>query len=363
MLLNDKSGSLNHLAHDLNNLLTRILNSVELLKKKIPNYEEVSSIISSIENGTFMTAEIIEDILTEANQKVFRKKRINLNTLVTDLINTLGMPSKGNISVKLNLEPKLQFVEGRYSDFYRIIMNLLINAFEAIDNKGNILITTANHIPGKKDLKDPGFFQHGSFIEFKIADDGVGIEPSMLNFIFDENFTTKNKNKNSGIGLSIVKQLIDDQNGLIKVTSEVNKGTEFKVILPSISLPEEKSGNTKKTILIAEDENILRELLSELLTSYDFKVISASNGVEVLNEILKGEKPDLFLIDQKMPEMDGIICIKKLREKKITTPIILASGSQNEDYNSYELNKTINKIITKPFNFEEILSVIKELIY
>jgi CheY-like chemotaxis protein/two-component sensor histidine kinase len=362
MLINDKSGSLNHLAHDLNNLLTRILNSVELLKKKIKNYEEVASIISSIENGTFMTAEIIEDVLTETNQKVVRKKRINLNALITDLINTLGMTNKGNISLILNLEPKLQFVEGRYSDFYRIIMNLLINAIEAVENEGNILITTANYIADKKDSKDPEFFQHASYIELKIADDGVGIEPSLLKFIFDENFSTKNKNKNSGIGLSIVKKLIDEQNGLIKVTSEVNKGTEFKIILPSILLPDKKLSKVKKNILVAEDENVLRELLSELLTSYDFKVISVANGKEVLKEISKGEKPDLFLIDQKMPEMDGITCIKTLRDNSITAPIILASGSQSDDYNIYELNKTINKIITKPFNFEEILSVIKELI-
>ncbi len=355
----EQPASVSHVAHDLNNILTRILNSVELLKKKVANLEEVSPLLSSIENGTYMAAEIIEDLLSESSAKTVRKKRIKINTLIRDLIHTISIHLKDKITFNLKLEPSLSSVEGRYSDYYRVLMNLIINASEAIKEKGVITISTSN----SKGLGgEPGFFEGNSFIQVKVSDNGEGIDPSVMSFIFDNNFTTKSKKRNSGIGLSIVKKIVDDYGGIIKVASEKNKGTEFTLKFPALANFKQPGIVKQKSILIAEDEDILRELLAELLISYDFKVITASNGEDVLQELNKKSMPDLLIIDQKMPDMDGLTCIRKIKEMDLRIPIILASGSQSEISIEEELKSLVSRVISKPYNFEEMLSVIRELV-
>ncbi|NMB83358.1 MAG: response regulator [Ignavibacteria bacterium] len=348
-----------HIAHDLNNILTRILNSVELLKKKVSNPEDVIPLISSIENGTYMAAEIIEDLLSESTNKIIKKKRININSLLSDLINTISIHLKDRITFNLKLESKLSFVEGRYSDYYRVFMNLIINASEAIKDRGVISIHTSNP---KHQGNEPKLFEGGSSVLIKISDNGEGIDPSVMPYIFENNFTTKSKKKNSGIGLSIVKKIVDDSGGVIKVSSEKNKGTEFTLRFPTVANIKEEVESKTKLILVAEDEDILRELLAELLISYEFKVITSANGEEVIKELNNGKRPDLFIIDQKMPDMDGITCIKKIKEMKLPAPIILATGSQSDYSNEEGINNLVNRIITKPYNFEEMLNVIRDLI-
>ncbi|MCX7797044.1 MAG: response regulator [Melioribacter sp.] len=358
MLNSDKNQPLSHLFHDLNNIFTRILNAVELLKKKVINYEEVNPIINSIENGTYLASEIIEELIAESINKLPKKKRINLNTLINDLVNTLNIQVKDKINFELNLEPNLYLVEGKYSDFYRVMLNLIVNSTEAIKEKGNITITTSN-IDSKSD-NELKLFENQSYVQIKISDTGIGIDSSILPYIFDENFTTKNNIKNRGIGLSIVNKIINSYNGIIKVKSDAGKGTEFTILIPSIETKKNKSYFTKKTILVAEDESILRELLSELLESYGFNVISAVNGNEVLEKM--SFEPDLLIIDQKMPDMDGISCILKVRQSNKTLPIILATGTYNQLLDNEEFRYLVTKVINKPYNFEEILSIIREIL-
>lgn len=355
----EQSNSINHIAHDLNNILTRILNSLELLKKKVSNLEEVNPLLSSIENGTYMAAEIIDDLFSASSNKPQKKKRININSLLSDLVNSLSIHLKDKITFNLKLESIIPLVEGRYSDYYRLFMNLIINAAEAIKGEGIISISTSN---SKYEIKEPKLFEGTSFVIIKISDNGEGIDPAIMPFIFDYNFTTKSKKKNSGIGLSIVKKIVDENGGSIKVISEKNKGTEFTLRFPIVSNEKEEVDLRTKIILIAEDEDILRELLADLLISYEFEVITSTNGEEALNKLINGKKPDLLIIDQKMPDMDGITCIKKIRELKIFIPIILATGSRSDYENEPEINKLVDRIITKPYNFDELLNSIRELL-
>ncbi len=358
----DKSLPLKHLTHDINNILTRILNSVELLKKKVNNYDEVSSILNSIENSTYMVSEIIEDVISETINKTPRKKRININLLINDLANTIGIQLKEKINFVLKLEPELNFVEGKYSDFYRVMLNLIVNASEAIQDKGTITISTSNIESTSTDIEELKLFENQSFIQIKVADTGIGIDSSALPYIFDENFSTKRKLKNRGIGLTIVDKIIKSYSGSIKVKSEAGKGTEFTIVLPAVKSREKKNHNGKKTILIAEDEIILRELLSELLESYGYNVITASDGKDVISKINSKLIPDILIVDQKMPDLDGITCIKKVKEIYEDLPVILATGSQSDFFEDTNLMNIVNRIINKPYNIEEMVSIIRELI-
>lgn len=357
----EQSQTVRHLAHDLNNILTRILNSVELLKKKIPENDELTPLLASIENGTYLASEIIEDVISETTNKSFSKRKININSLVTDLVNSLSIHLKDRIKFIVKLDPSVQFVQGRYSDFYRIIMNLIVNAAEAIKEKGNITITT--QAVSKKSLSkaEPALFDTENFIQIKITDNGAGIDKSVMPYIFDENFTTKSKKKNSGFGLAIVKKIVDINNGIIKVNSEVNKGTEITLYFASVIIKTNEVSSRDKSILIAEDEDIQRQLLTELLESYNFKVTAVANGEEVIDKFVK-DPPDLLIIDRQMPDMDGITCIRNIKEMNFNTPIILAAGSQSEVKEGEDVKKIADKVINKPYNFEEMLSIVRELI-
>jgi CheY-like chemotaxis protein len=192
----------------------------------------------------------------------------------------------------------------------------------------------------------------------EVQDDGVGIDENILPFIFDENFSTKDKNKISGVGLSIVKSILQKYEGDINLESEPDKGTKFIIKLPSLSQTTASSVANKK-ILIAEDENILRELLAELFISYGFEVMTVQNGKELL-DIISNNHFDILLVDKKMPELDGVSCIKEIRKSGNQVPIILASGSNVSA--DGEIIKLVQNIILKPYNFEEILSAVRELV-
>lgn len=350
-----------HLSHDLNNIITRIINGLELLKKRVANYEEVEPIINSIENSAFMVTEIMEDIQNESKGKTPRKKKIDLNKLIEILVSTVSLSPKNKIKFNLKLQSDLYQVEGRYSDFYRVFLNLIVNAVEAINNRGTITITTSNISTGDRSGSSD-LFNSQPYVQIKISDNGTGIDSEIIPFIFDENFSTKSKVKNRGFGLSIVKQIVDSYEGIIKVSSEKGKGSEFLLTFPSLGHTKEKTAEKVKQILLVEDEGILLELLTELLESYGYKIISASDGKGMFKKYNPVNPPDLLIIDQKLPDIDGIECIKKLRSMNKTIPVILASGSQTDYSLEPGIKEIVNKTIHKPYNFEEILSMVRELI-
>jgi len=341
-----KDSSVKHLAHDLNNIFTRILNSIDLLKRKVSNIDSILPILNNIESGTYLASEMIEDTLRGSSNKSNLKK-INLNSIIADIVRSYTLQQKNKIDFRLSLQQNLKLVAGKYSDFYRVILNLVINSVEAIDGKGSIRITTCN-----LDNEDK--------IQILINDSGTGIEQESLSHMFDEDYSTKNKNKISGVGLSIVKEIIEEYDGTISVTSKIGNGAEFIITLKSVPAMHDKAAQSGKTILIAEDEDILRELLTELLQSCDYTILSSSNGLEVL-DLLKMRTPDLLIIDKKMPEMDGITCLHEIKKAGYDLPIVLASGSPSEFDDTLPGN-LINKVINKPYNFEELLSIVKELI-
>jgi CheY-like chemotaxis protein/two-component sensor histidine kinase len=350
-----------HLSHDLNNIITRILNSLELLKKKVANYDEVAPIINGIENSAFMAAEIMEDIQAESKGKPHLKKKIDVNKLIEVLVSTVSLSLKNKIKFNLKLQPDLYPLEGRYSDFYRILLNLIVNAVEAIGNRGAVTIATSNiGMTDRAGLSD--LFDTQPYVQIKISDNGAGIDPEVIPFIFDENFSTKSKVKNRGFGLAIVKQIVDNYEGTIKVSSEKGKGSEFLIAFPSSGHSKTKTSAKEKHILLVEDEDVLLELLSELLESYGYKITAASDGKGLFKKYDPNNPPDLLIIDQKLPDIDGVECVRKLRTMNKTVPVILASGSQTDYSADPDINEIINKTIHKPYNFEEILSMVRELI-
>lgn len=339
----EKELSIKHLAHDLNNIFTRILASIELLKLKKQDDETNSNLLNNIEAGTYLASEIINSSIGKSSTQT---RRINLNNIIKDIVNSFQGSASGKIKFTLILQPKMKLVNAKYVDLYRIIMNLITNSVESIKEEGNVIVTTK-------------LLNNDEFIQIEIADNGNGINESLYDLIFTDGYSTKSAKDHSGHGLSIVKNLVELYNGTIAVNSSKQNGTQFILRFPVLSDLKGKDGS-QKTILIAEDENTLRYLLTELLLSQNFKVLETSNGKEAL-KLFQSNICDLLIIDKKMPELDGLECIKRIRNLNSTIPIILASGSQSSDYDKMaELN--ISFTLNKPYNFEELISAIEELI-
>jgi len=356
-LESDKNNKENYLkkikqaAHDLNNILTSISASVTTLNQKIEPNKDVNKLLLNIENSTIRAAEIVDDLLAKDGSKTKIKRKIQINKLILDVTDSIKNTLNKKIELKINTANEVFKVRGNFSDLYRVVLNLLINAKEAIIDKGKIEISTYN-----SEYKDT------KYVVISIKDTGAGIYKENIDSIFNDGFSTKDKSSESGLGLFIVKDIINDHNGFIEVESKPGKGTEFIIYLPRI-IPLKKiiSDNPEKTILIAEDETTILELLSDLLRSYNYNVISVVNGSEALSKINSVENIDLLIIDKKMPDLDGITCINKIRKTDKKMPIILMTGSQSiTDIIDSELR--IDGKIKKPYNFEEILDLVRSLI-
>jgi len=345
-------------AHDLNNIFTSILNSVELLKIKITDNDQ-SLLLKNIENNSIRASEIIKELLLTEENKEKLKTQINIKPLFSDLELTLKRYFDSSIKIEIKLDENTEGVYGNYSDLFRVLLNLCVNAKDAMADK--ILISVSNTDVSK--IKNNLKINNKNLVFIKVTDNGKGIAKDSLADIFKTGFSTKSSNKVSGLGLSIVKKIIDEHEGLIDVESELGKGTTFKIYLPVFhKIDKNTSVSINKKVLIAEDTKEIADELSELLKFENFIPTVAYDGEEVLNLLSEKKNFDLFIIDKKMPGINGIELIKRIRKTNSLVPIILATGSMSseEENGLGELN--INTYIKKPYLFETLLDNIRELV-
>jgi signal transduction histidine kinase len=351
------------IAHDFNNIFTSILSSVELLKNKIPSDLNISYLIENIENNSARAAEIIEDILAPAGSESKTIRKINLSSLINELVGAIKQTLPKYITLRTDVQKDLDQVYGKYHEFFRVLMNLCVNAKEAINDKGEIIISAANVSLDDEYVDGKVVIPPGKYVLISLKDNGSGIDENNIDKLFEQNFTTKHKKRESGIGLGIVKEIISNYDGIITVNSKKNVGTEFKIYLQAAVKKEKSSfAANDKTILIAEDEELLQDLLTELLESYNYNVITSSNGKQALEKLNNNTKVDLIIIDKKMPEMNGIELIEEINSMGLDIPIVLASGSPS-DKNNVQIKKLkVDRILNKPYNFEKLLDLIHELV-
>ena len=341
---NQVDSKLKNLNHDLNNILTSILNSALLAKNYIKD-DKTKKLIRSIEINTLRAASILDSSLHDENKIVLSKVEINLSNLIRELTDSLKYFSNKKIEFRLNDNGRDFWINGNIDNIYRAFQNVLVNAIEAIKQIGTIEIS---------------FESVKNFVCVKITDNGIGIKKSDVKKIFEKEYSTKKRKRESGLGLNIVKDIIEKHSGYIEVDSVYGIGTEFRIFLPEHYHEQSKTKSkaiTKKIIIADDDENIL-QILQELLTSCNYTVFPARNGNEVL-EILDKEEIEVIIIDRKMPQLDGLECIRKINSKKYTGKIILTTGSPGIKYDE-KMIKTLGiyKLLLKPYDFNNLLEII-----
>ena len=342
-------------AHDLNNILTNILNSIDLLKQPDDYGLAKDKLLKIIENNSNRAADIVESILKKDSKKAKSYSKTNINSLLEEIATSFKLFLPDRISFITNIQYGLPNVMGNHTELYRSIYNLLINAKEAISDKGEISLTANQLLPLSEDGRS-----RQKYISIRIQDSGIGFNKEVKNKLFENGFSTKDKKHISGIGLNNVKEIIENHEGNIVVSSDLGKGSTFELQLPVI---EQKKGpiiEDVKKILIAEDEDTLRELLKDLFESYGFTVTAVGDGLELMRELNNDPFHDLLIIDKKMPDMDGLECIKEIRKNNNRIPIILATGSTAEDLKVLEKTYNIQKAIKKPYKFDDLLRLVNK---
>jgi CheY-like chemotaxis protein len=271
------------------------------------------------------------------------------------------------ITVKLDLENGLETISGDSSQIQQLIMNLAINARDAMPQGGEIQIKTCNieHAPQARSLLD---LETVEGVTLCISDSGMGMDKKTLERIYEPFFTTKAPGRGTGLGLSIVYGIVRSHGGKIVCQSEPGNGATFTIYFPSIDQevssfeehgPKELVGG-KETILLVDDETDVRELGEELLTSFGYKTLTASNGREGL-EMFKAHPNviDIVILDLVMPEMDGLECLKHIREIDPDAKVIVASGFASNGRAEDALREGAIASLKKPYEISEILALLR----
>ena len=350
------------MAHDFNNLLSSIFGSIHLLRSRVSESENVIRLIDNIENCSVRARDLTKGLLSFGRPTAKRKEIVMPNFLLSEIAKVVSQTFPSNITLEEKVDIGLHNIIGNGTEIYQILLNLCVNAKESIEGNGKIVLSGSNLLVDDSNTINYPLLDRGRFVKFSVSDTGTGIDEENLSKIFDPYFSTKQKDTGSGLGLYVSYGIIKAHKGHIDVTSRKGIGTTFDVYLPVFE-PQKtiKPRESDKIIMLADDEEMLSDLLAEMLESSGYYVIKVRSGEEVITVLTEELKVDLLIIDYNMPVMNGLECISKIRSLNFKLPVILSTGSisfEDEDLIRYKVSKKI----MKPYEFDTMLSTIKQLI-
>ena len=356
------------IAHDFNNILTSIIGNAELALLRINKESPGVDNLHKIEEAAARAADLAKQMLAYSGKGKFVIENINLNLLLEDMLHMLEVSISKKAVLRINLAPDLPSVEADATQIRQIVMNLVINASEAIGEKSGVIAVTTGCMDCNKDyLKNVWLDENlieGLYVYLEIADTGCGMNKNTLAKLFDPFFTTKFTGR--GLGMAAVLGIVKGHKGAIKVYSEPGKGTSFKILLPASSKPAkifnhnsyENNWKGSGTVLLVDDEETVRGIGKEMLQEFGFTTITANDGREAV-EIFKTTPGISFVIlDLTMPHMDGEQCFRELRQFKPDVKVIMSSGFSEHEVTQNFMGKGLAGFIQKPYK----LSALKEAI-
>jgi len=365
-------------AHDLNNVLSGIVSYPEIILKILPaNCENKKAIkyIKRMQKSGQRAADIVQDLLTLSRSGVVSFEQVNLNDVIEQYLKSPELIKlkldKPAISIKTNLSKNLKNISASPIHLSKATMNLITNAFEAISEKGNIIITTKNKNFVNQTLKGYDKKADGSFVKLIISDTGSGISEQDQPKIFEPFYSKKVMgNSGTGLGMMVIKGAVDDHNGFIIVKSKENKGTEFTLYFPvnedgankKITKKIDNYTGKGETVLVIDDDEDQRIIASKILKDLYYSVKVCSCGEEAV-EYLLNNKADLIVLDMIMsPGIDGLETYKRIKKTNPLQKAIIVSGysASNDVEKAQKLGA--GTYLRKPYTIENIgISVYNEL--
>jgi PAS domain S-box-containing protein len=355
------------IAHDLNNILAPILMSVEMLQLKTID-PETNRWLSMIRENADRGSELIKQVLTFARGMQGERIPVQLKHILKDLISVLKETLSRSITIKFEISNDIWTVMADPTQVHQVLMNICINARDAMPTGGTLTISAANVTLDENYARMDTDVHPGRFVLITIADTGTGMTPRVKERIFDPFFTTKDVGKGTGLGLSTALTIIKSHGGFINVYSEPGKGTRFSIYFPAAESehgPEDEKGRSSlprgegELVLVVDDEENIREVMTATLESFGYKVIIASDGTEGLAQYAqRSNEISLVITDMAMPFMDGPAMIRALRKIDPDFKIIGMSGMLNADQTAELQSLNVSGFLTKPFTAESLLNTI-----
>jgi len=361
-------------AHDFNNVLTAIIGFSDLLLARHMPTDPSFQDIMNIKQNANRAANLVRQLLAFSRRQTLRPKVLSLSDVLSDLSSLLGRLLGEKITLKTVHGRDLGYVKVDINQFEQVIVNLAVNARDAMPDGGELTVKTANISKAAAAKLGHNAMPPGEYILCEVADTGTGMEKDVLDKIYEPFFSTKEVGKGTGLGLSTVYGIVKQTGGFIFAESAEGKGTVFRIYLPRCApeevaaidhedvKPEPKTDLTGEgTILLVEDEDAVRAFAERALASRGYKVLGAASGEEALDVVADhGGEIDLIISDVVMPVMDGPTLLNKLRERDINTKVIFISGYAEEAFDKNLSEGVTFSFLPKPFSLKQLAGAVKE---
>jgi two-component system cell cycle sensor histidine kinase/response regulator CckA len=367
------------IAHDFNNVLQGILGFTDLLlvshRPTDPSFQD----LMQIKQNATRAAGLVRQLLAFSRRQTLRPRLVSLNDAVTDVSHLVRRLLGEAVPLEIKLGRDLWSVMTDPGQFEQAVLNLAVNARDAMPQGGRLSIRTYNILPDECGIVGDGSLPVGDYVGFEIEDSGLGIAPSDLPKIFQPFFTTKDVGKGTGLGLSMVYGFVKQSGGYVFCRSRLGEGTCFVLVLPrheesaSIAMSDQTPASDiphaaqpvadmtgAGTILLVEDEDAVRAFAARALTQRGYTVVEAASGVEALEQVAAHPDIDLIVSDVVMPEMDGPTMLRHLREQRANKPIIFVSGYAEDAFARNLPEGEDFGFLPKPFTLKQLVEAVKQ---
>ena len=359
------------IAHDFNNILAIILGYTNKLESTRSKPHEAPGALKGIKEAVDRGAALVQQLLTSARQTEARFSSVDLNGLVRDLKRMLQATFPKTINFRLELQADLPPITADKSQVHQVLLNLCVNARDAMPDGGTLTLVT--DLTAGAELTEMFSGVHSeNYACVRIRDTGVGMTRQIKSHIFEPFFSTKERSKGTGLGLSVVYGVVNNHRGFVQVDSEPGAGTTFLIYLPVKHVTAEQTGadrsgaprqNIPQTILLVEDEEMLRDLGISILENEGFRVLAAKDGVEAVALFeTHCDEIGLVVCDLGLPRLGGREAFLKMKERRPGVRAIVASGYLEPVIRSEMLKAGVIDTIQKPYDFNDLVAKIRSII-
>jgi signal transduction histidine kinase len=361
------------IAHDLNNVLLPVMLGLEVLRSKLTSKGD-QDIISMLEKSVSRGTSLVKQVLTFARGGEGQKLVMNPAHLLRDIAEIAQRTFPSTISVRSNVPKDLQVIDGDPTQIHQILLNLVVNARDAMSKGGTLTISARNVRASDVSHRFAVDFLSANYVLLEVADTGDGIPPEIRDKIFEPFFTTKPIGQGTGLGLATTLGIIKSHAGLVDFHTEVGRGTTFRVYLPisheahqEVQPPVQPSTELSglgEIILIIDDEPGVRELTKAILGSHAYQVLTAENGAEGLTIFNRfKDRIDAAIVDKKMPIMDGPEAVHAIRLLKPAIRIIATTGEAMALTETGFEPGEVDAFLPKPFTAEQLLALLNQFFH
>jgi PAS domain S-box-containing protein len=354
-------------AHDFNNILTSILGSTSIMKRKMKRDDPWYRFVDIVETAARRGASLTRQLLTFARKSNVEFRPVVVNDIIEETLRLFERSTDKTISIRRELTDEVCIINGDDAQLQQSFLNLFINARDAMPEGGCITVQSAKLHLKDDDREANPEFREGEYIAVTIADTGIGMDKHVQQHIFEPFFTTKDQGKGTGLGLSVVYGVVNSHNGFINVRSEPNRGSQFTLHFPLVPVAEgirrhirpSKLNRGHESILVIDDEKNVADVISGMLESLGYQTTVVDSGRKAISLYKKKKRFDAVILDINMPNMSGKETFARLKEIEPNVRVIISTGYSNRTMEDTPLRNAVEAFLQKPYQIEELSKTLR----